>query len=82
MHLSMFVYLKVNSILNIELKSDDKNVSRTIHGELNSTKWQKVELTIESVNKATLYIDRLTNNDKEKPFWAIDAINFNSHEPD
>ncbi|XP_068894482.1 uncharacterized protein [Tenebrio molitor] len=81
MHLSMFVYLKVNSILNIELKSDDKNVSRTIHGELNSTKWQKVELTIESVNKATLYIDRLTNNDKEKPFWAIDAINFNSHEP-
>jgi hypothetical protein len=78
----MFVYLNVNSKLNIKLQSDNKKVNQTkIYGEFNSTKWQKVELTIESVNKATLYIDRLTNNDKKKPLWAIDAINFHSHEP-
>jgi hypothetical protein len=82
MHLSMFVYLNENSTLNITLQSDNQKVSRAIHGQFYSAKWQKVELTIESVNKTTLYIDReLTNKDKEKPFWAIDAINFHSHEP-
>jgi hypothetical protein len=77
----MFVYLNENSTLNITLQSDNQKVSRAIHGQFYSAKWQKVELTIESVNKATFYIDRLTNNDTEKSFWAIDAINFRSHEP-
>ncbi|XP_044264222.1 uncharacterized protein LOC123011031 [Tribolium madens] len=71
LRLSMFVYLNKYSNLNLYLISNNKTTPRNISGNRKPQEWQKVEMTIESVNTTTLLI-----KPSKLAKWAVDKINF------
>nr|XP_008195741.2 PREDICTED: receptor-type tyrosine-protein phosphatase C-like isoform X2 [Tribolium castaneum] len=77
LRLSMFVYLDKNSNLKLYLISNNKTIERNIDGRMKPKEWQKIEMTIESVNATTLHMKPTKfENIGNKSLWAVDRINF------